>query len=98
MAEFDPKDFRFWFRLRPKIFLVQYYIPLAYAGDSSHSMMMACYDRAKHFIGVFLVNRLIDPVFISFELESLLAGTPPPNPSPAGVPKGECIAGPAGRL
>ncbi len=81
VADFDPKELRFWFKTRASIHLVQYYIPLAHALTSSEAMFVAAYDRNKHFIGVFHCNLNIDPVFITADLFSLLDGTPPPASS-----------------
>ena len=72
VAEFNFKKIRFWFKKRPQVHLVRYYIPLASVIASSEFTLVAAYDSAKHFIGVFFCNLLIDPIFITADLFSLL--------------------------
>lgn len=77
VADFDPKDFKFWFKHRGRYLLVRYFIPLATSFDFSSAIFVAAYDEAKNYIGVFLVNQEIDPIFITSDLFSLLGNKEP---------------------
>lgn len=77
IAEFDFKKIRFWFKNRAKVHLVHYYIPLAYDYTVGRFCIIAAYDRAKNFIGVFHCNLTTDPIFLTADLFSLLENKTP---------------------
>lgn len=77
VADFAFKDIRFWFKNRGEHFLVRYYIPLATSFCLSSTVIVAAYDAAKGYIGVFLVNQRKDPIFLCSELASLLTNKEP---------------------
>lgn len=77
VAEFDYKDIRFWFKHKGERFLVKYYIPIARNFEFSHAVTIAAYDSEKRFLGIFLSNQSVDPIFLTKDLSDLLTNTAP---------------------
>ena len=77
VADFNYKDIKFWFKTRGEHFLVRYYIPIATTFALSSAVIVAAYDASKNYIGVFLVNQRVDPIFLCSELSSLLEDNEP---------------------
>ena len=77
VAEYDFKRIRFWFKNRGEHYLVRYYIPLGQTFALSSTTFAAAYDINKNFLGVFLVNKRIDPIFLTAHLSDLLENNEP---------------------